>query len=369
MQKVPAKKKLTVCLVTISLQKGGAERSCAILSQLLHNLGYQVFIVTLNSGVDYAYSGTLFDLGKNKPNKNTLLSRVKRVMDLKRFLVKQKVDVIIDHRSKNKYYRELFYAQYVYQGIKKIYVVHSSNLAQYLTDKPKKFIAHCLAKTHLVAVSKYIGNELIKQHGLSRVTTIYNCFLPEWKTGNEEVPSQLQDKKYILSYGRIDDAVKDFSFLLDAYNYSLLWKKGVYLVIMGEGKDKEMLFEKAKQLQIEDWVLFLPFHQNPFPVIKQARVVTLTSKYEGFPMVLIESLSLRTPVISLDIVSGPAEIIKHEQNGLLIPERNVSLFAKALQTMFENETLYNHIKNNTEKSVNDFSATRISKKWEEVLEL
>ncbi len=361
-------KKLKICLVSISLSKGGAERSCSVLSKLLSDLGHSVTLVTLNSGVDYAYSGRLFDLGTLKKEKDTVLSRLLRFRKLRLFLVKQKFDVIIDHRSKNNYRRELFYANYIYKNLKKIYVVHSSNASQYLTEKPQKFIKNCLKNTTSVAVSNYIEKEILQKHGIKNTITIYNAFLHEWQEDNLPLPKEIKDKIYVLSYGRIDDTIKDFSFLLDSFKASRLWEKEIFLVIMGDGKDKKMLQTKAKELAIEKRVIFLPFIKNPFSIIKHAKCVTLTSKYEGFPMVLLESLSVGTPVISLDIVSGPNEIIKSRINGLLVSERNISLFAEALQTMFSNEALYKALKQNAQPSVEEFSFASVVKKWDAVLE-
>ena len=66
------KKKFKICLVSISLAKGGAERSVAMLSQMLSSLGHQVHIVVLNNEIDFKYSGTLFNLGTLKPKSNTI---------------------------------------------------------------------------------------------------------------------------------------------------------------------------------------------------------------------------------------------------------------------------------------------------------
>ena len=84
-------------------------------------------------------------------------------------------------------------------------------------------------------------------------------------------------------------------------------------------------------------------------------------------MVLVESLSMGTPVVSLDIVSGPSEIIQHEKNGLLVPKREVSLFAEAMRNMVDNETLYENCRTNARESVEPFSFSKISEKWNKLI--
>ena len=197
--------------------------------------------------------------------------------------------------------------------------------------------------------------------------SIYNAFDPEWGENNFEVPSELEGKQYILNYGRIVDSIKDISFLMESFTLSNLWKKNIYLVILGDGEDKEDLKVKASKLPSSNHIIFLPFTETPFPYVKHAKFVTLNSKYEGFPMVLVESLSLGTPVVSLDIISGPSEIIEHEINGLLVENRDSTLFSDAIKTMCMNETLYHKCKENTIPSVKKFSMDEISKQWNKLL--
>lgn len=363
-----AEKKFKVCLVSISLAKGGLERSCAMLSQMLEQKGHEVHLVILNDEIDYPFSGKIFNLGKFKTKNDSTVKRLLRFRRFRNYLKKQHFDVVIDQRPKNMFSREMFYSKFLYRDSNLIYVTHSSKKSEYLTENPTAFSKICRKNLLNVAVSEYIEKEILKKEGIANSVTIHNAFDPAWVDQNADLPKILQNKKYVLSYGRLDDSIKDFSFLIEAFSQSKVWEKGVQLVILGDGKDKKMLQKLAASQPCEAQILFLPFTKNPFTIIKNAQCVTLTSKYEGFPMVLVESLSLGTPVVSLDIISGPSEIVQHKKNGLLIAERSLPLFAEALQSLCFDETLYQTLKKNAKPSVEKFSMQAISEKWNQILQ-
>jgi len=356
-----------ICITAISLGKGGAERSAAMLSQMLDGLGYEVHLAILNDEIDFPYAGTLINLGALKKEEDSLMNRYSRFRHFRKYLQKNKINFVIDHRPKNQYFRELFYDHYIYKDIAKIYVTHSSKLETYLTENPKKFVKLCNKNIANVAVSHHIEQNILQAAGIQNTTTIYNTFDPNWGMQNDTLPEELKDKDYLLSYGRINDTIKDFQFLMQSFAASKLWERGVHLVIMGDGTDKKMLQEKAKTLSGGAQIIFLPFTSEPFGIIKNARYVTLTSKYEGFPMVLVESLSLGTPVVALDIVSGPSEIVVDGENGLLITKREVSLFSKCLVRMYDDNALYERCKTNAKTSVGRFAPREIAKQWQEVI--
>lgn len=357
-----------ICIVSISLAKGGAERSCAMLTRMLENLGHEVHLVLLNDLIDYPFAGTVFNLGKFKTDKDSFFKRWKRLGRLQSYLNEHQFDVIIDHRPKNNYRREVVYHRKVYRNQKLIYVTHSSKASEYLTASPRRFVQIANRNVANVAVSKHIEEEVLKSAGVEHTVTIHNAYDPSWKNQISEVPKILQSKKYILAYGRLVDEIKDFSFLMEAYKQSVLPQKKVHLVIMGAGPDEAALQEKAKQYKSSEQIIFLPFTEHPFSIIKEAQFVTLTSKYEGFPMVLVESLSMGTPVVSLDIVSGPSEIIQDGFNGLLVRERNLPLFVEAMNRMIADSTLYQHCKTNAAASVASYSMQEIAKKWQTLLD-
>lgn len=357
-----------ICIVSISLGIGGAERSAAILSRMLSGFGHEVHVVILNNEVDYEYEGSLVNLGVLKDSKNSTWSRLMRFRQLRSYLLSQSFDVVIDHRTKTNYFKECFYDSYIYKGLNRIYVVHSSNQDLYMTQFPNWMKRIYKKNLYNVGVSNHITEEILKAKGIDNSITIYNTVDNSWNNGKEAPPIALKNKKYIFSYGRIEDDVKDFRFLIQSFEHSAVWQDGIYLVIMGNGKDKEALMEFAKESPAASQILFLPHSKNPVPFILHAHFVALTSRFEGFPMVLVESLSLGVVVVSLDIVSGPSEIIKHEENGLLISKRSLPLFAEGIKRMCLDTELHEHCKKNAVGSVSQFSQMKISQQWNNLLE-
>ncbi|HEY3596346.1 MAG TPA: glycosyltransferase, partial [Paraburkholderia sp.] len=115
---------------------------------------------------------------------------------------------------------------------------------------------------------------------------------------------------FIVSVARLDEGQKDHATLLRAF--ALLRERdatGVDLALIGEGKDRAMLEQLADELGIGAHVHFLGFRANPFPYIRQAEMLVLSSRYEGLPMVLREAMAVGTPVISADCPTGPRDLL------------------------------------------------------------
>lgn len=356
--------KKKICIVASSLGKGGAEKSAATLTTMLYGLGHEIHVVTIQDFIHYDYSGKLFNLGKLKKKKDSLLGRIYRLFVFKRYLKKHDFDFIIDHRSKSDFLKEFIYNKIIYSNTSKIYVVHSYSIENIF--KNKSFAALFKNNFATVVVSNHI-EEILNRNDIKNTYTIQNAFKPNIQMENNVEFNELQTKRYLLSYGRIVDEVKDYKFLIRSFSISKVWNRDVFLVILGDGKDKETLKDYAKQFEGFSHILFYPFVKNPFTYVKNSLCVCLTSYYEGFPMVLLESLSLETPVISLNIKSGPSEIIKNGFNGLLVEERDEKQFAEAICKIIDDEKLYEYLKQNTQDSVNQFSMEEIAKKWNKLL--
>src|SRR5690606_22123346 len=139
----------------------------------------------------------------------------------------------------------------VYTGFTVVCVVHSALQALYFENQKK--LTKIFKKNFInVTVSNYIEKQILNVNGILNTKTIYNAFNPQWKDNLVTLPAQLREKKYVLSYGRLDDGVKNFRFLINAFNSSQLWQEGVHLVIMGDGKDWEPLNQHANSQACAD---------------------------------------------------------------------------------------------------------------------
>lgn len=124
-------------------------------------------------------------------------------------------------------------------------------------------------------------------------------------------------------------------------NYGLLVKalagEGLRLVILGEGPLRAGLTREAAAAGVE---LQLPGHKaNPYPYFRRAAALVLTSRYEGFPNVLLEAMACGTPVIAVDCPGGVREIIEDGVSGLIVPQDDPAALRGAVRKVVSDREL------------------------------
>ena len=363
-----ASKDKNICIVAHSLGSGGAEKASALQSIMLHNLGYSVFVVTVVDNIQYSYKGKLLNLGLWKNKNDTVWGRFNRLMVLRKFLRQNAIDVIIDNRSRTQAYREFIVSKLVYT-VPTVYVIHNFNTQKVFTSSHwlNKLI---YKKKPMVAVSKAAQLKFRKKYHLNAIRTIYNGFdfRKIESLSNKITNFKLKTfKDYIIFYGRLDDEHKNLKLLIEAYKLSAITNEGIGLLILGSGPDEEYLKSYVKELDLTESIIFKGFEKNPYPFVKQSLFMVLSSRFEGFPMVIPEALGLGVPVVSVDCESGPNEVIKNGYNGLLVENHNPSKLAEAINLLLTNKVLYNTCRSNARESVNQFSIPEISQQWDSLI--
>ena len=183
----------------------------------------------------------------------------------------------------------------------------------------------------LICVSKGVEKDILDL-GVkpSSIHTIYNPydFNAIAKLAEEKIDFQIPKEQYIVHVGRFS-RLKRHDILLHAFLQ--LKDTSLKLLLVGKGEEEENIRALCQELGINDRVVFTGFQSNPYPIIKNAELLVLSSDHEGLPTVLIEALSLGTQVVSTDCPSGPHEILSPELEEYLSPVGD----SKALSVVIE----------------------------------
>ncbi len=146
-----------------------------------------------------------------------------------------------------------------------------------------------------------------------------------------------QRKKKISAMGRLSSE-KDYPTLLRAFAIVHGKHASYRLEIYGEGSQKTQLLQLAQELGIGDAVDFCGADPKAILHIADAACYVLSSKYEGMPNALMEAMAVGLPCVATDCPNGPAELIRHGENGLLVPVGNVEKLSAAILRMIEDTT-------------------------------
>ena len=245
--------------------------------------------------------------------------------------------------------------------------IHSS-IKNWKKKKSKidRFVDRISKYSKIICICKEMKEDLInlKNELKNKVDFLYNPidFDRIKKLSNEdfsEEDKKLLKDKFLLSIARLDCVPKDFETLFKAYEIA---KKDGYdgkLYIIGDGPDKDKV-EKLKEANLyKEDILLLGRKENPYNWLKKADKLILSSRYEGFAIVLLEGLCLGKNVIASDCKTGPNEILANNR-GLLFKVGDYSTLAKYIISEKNKEEL--------EFSLEEFERNRIFEKFLEILE-
>lgn len=194
---------------------------------------------------------------------------------------------------------------------------------------------------------------------LNNIKSSLDCKLPSWFTN-------IKDQPIVLGVGRLSEQ-KGFDVLIKAH--ALLVKSGIKnrLVILGVGELHESLVNLSKSLGVEQSVFLPGFEDNPYKFMVNADVFALSSRYEGFALVVAEALACGVPVIATDCPSGPSEILAGGLFGQLVPTDNVEELAKGIKDIITSPKTGALAHNPSLDRSKDFSIGTIIAQWELLL--
>jgi glycosyltransferase involved in cell wall biosynthesis len=167
----------------------------------------------------------------------------------------------------------------------------------------------------------------------------------------------------IVACGRLSEQ-KDYPTLLRALAILNRGEPKARLLILGTGKLEAELRTLAGALGIESLVRFEGFVANPYAYMRRADVFVLSSRWEGFPNVLVEAMACGAPVVSTDCPHGPRDILEGGRYGWLVPVGDAAALAEALADELDCCRTAANVANRAA----DFTMARILPRYEAVLE-
>ena len=344
---------MKICMILPSLSTGGTERVVVNLSEYLAKNQHEVHIIIFK------------DIVKFKLNKNIKLHILKKKNS------KELKILVASLESENKPF-DYIYSHSLGNILKKAnlhdryYIFHNPisiqlNQGSFISKFIRKIkLKHRYDNENIVTVSDGLKDDLL-EHGFKpkSINTIYNPFdFEHIKNEADKDDSSIPNEEYIIHVARFHHQQKRHDILLKAFSKSNLSCK---LLLVGDGSIDETQNIKniITQLDLQDKVIIIGNKSNPFPLIKNAKLLVLSSDFEGLPMVLIESLILDTPTVSTNCKSGPSEIMLDNLSNYLVPTGDINILAKKIKEAFLFPPKINqsniekfHIKKITEKYLN-----------------
>lgn len=195
---------------------------------------------------------------------------------------------------------------------------------------------------------------------IKKLERIYNPI-----TTQNKAKSGLKCKK-VVAVGRLTEQ-KGFDILIEIWakieNMVPEWELNIY----GKGPLENDLKKRIQYLELER-VNLGGYVENIEKVFLDASIFVLSSRYEGFVLVLLEALSKGLPCVCFNCKEGPSEVIIDGENGFLIENGNIDGFAQRLLLLMENQELLKSISENTEKGLEKFKPEVIFEEWVKLLD-
>lgn len=362
----------------------GMERVLSLKANYLaEKMGYQIIIVTTDQkgrASYYQFSEKIicFDLGIDFEDyyKYSFLRRIVSFLTkqrdckkkLTKFLLAEKADVVVSLMS-----RTLSFLTEISDGSKKVYEQHfNRDFRKYVLKENKISFIGCMIygwrgfreRHNLKKVDRFVvltEEDANSWNNISNISIIPNAlsFFPQ-----NSVPSI---NKKIITVGRLE-VEKGYDNLYRIWRPIAEKHPDWRLEVIGAGTEEEEIRKQLHEAGLSEVVII----RQPTPFIEkellEASVYLMTSRHEGFPMVLIEAMACGLPVVSFRCPCGPADIIKDGEDGYLIPLGDIQHMTEKLNLLIEDEEKRRYMGKNARHNVQRFSQEVVMKQWVELFD-
>ena len=360
---------MKITLAITSLDCGGAERVAAAVANEWAAGGNAVSVITFQEKDKEPFfkldsAVTLFNLGLSRPGRGIigkLSFNLKKILFLRKTILRQGPDVVISFMGQTN-----VSAIMALLGTKiPLIVTEHVDSRIYSSGIIWDFLMRVLYPfaVSLVAVSKGVLESFpvyIRKKG----TVIYN---PITVSSIEQPSMPGGSAKKIIGMGRLNE-LKGFDLLLGAFSLIKDKNPSWSVEVWGEGEQRGELEALRDKLGLGERFKFPGVTGEPYKQFAKADLFVLSSRCEGFGIVLCEAMSQGLPAVSFDCPNGPAEIIRDKVDGILVPPEDIEALAKAMDHLMNNEAERKHM-GLLAREVNErFKMSVIMPQWDKLIE-
>ncbi|WP_300671379.1 glycosyltransferase [Soonwooa sp.] len=353
-------KKISIIFILPDLETGGAERIVMTLANHLPREKFEPKIMLLRKEggyLRYVKSDVeIIDL-----NTERIRHSIRPIL---KEIRKRKPDIVFSGFGEVNAYLSLFIKLFP----KTKFIARETNVvSEHVTRKEIKFFYKFYnSYKNIICQSDDMAKDLLKNFDIksNKIVKINNPvdfdFIDEKLKSSQRPESFKTNFKNVVAIGNLSSR-KGFDNLLKVF--SRLKNENILLHILGDGRDKEMLHEMKELLGLKN-VTFHGRLENPYQFLKFADLFVLSSRYEGFPNVLLEAGACGTFALANNCPGGINEIVQEGINGEVSDIDNHEDFAQDILKILKQEHDVNSIRNSI---LSRFSKDIIMKKYEQVL--
>lgn len=322
--------KKKIMFIVPSMRGGGSERVISLLVQHLDRKKFDITLLLLKKEGPY-----LKDLPDDIENIDLDTPRLRQaILKIPKIIKKIQPDILISTLSHLNIY---FAILRPFFGRKINFIARESSIVSVNNKQTfSPFLFNALYKIFysnfdkIISQSNYMKDDLVTNFGIqsNKITVINNPvnFSSIKILSNQAESLFPKYKTNLLAVGRLGKE-KGYDLLLKAVQQL---DETFHLTIVGQGAEEFSLKHLVDELQIEDKVSFVGFQENPYSYMKQADIFVLSSRYEGFPNVVLEANACGTPVVAFDCPGGTREIIEDGINGFLAECGNIDALVEKI---------------------------------------
>jgi glycosyltransferase involved in cell wall biosynthesis len=189
--------------------------------------------------------------------------------------------------------------------------------------------------------------------------------VPHPMTGVRQAPFEQRDPNLVVMLARLNQQ-KRLSHAVNAFAQVVEAVPTARLEIYGQGEDRPALQAQINQLGLQDSVSLPGYTSDPGAAYEHAALSLLTSKYEGYPLVLLETLAHGCPVVSYDVKYGPREIIAHGENGYVVRAGAYRALARRVVEVLNDTELRRRLSERAGSPNPEFSEHTFVARWSKI---